>query len=84
MLAAGGIRGRAGVAAALYPGAVGALVGTRFQVTAETLADPAAVKAIIEGSGDDTERNTASTSPATPGGHRESPPQKLAPGWPGR
>jgi NAD(P)H-dependent flavin oxidoreductase YrpB (nitropropane dioxygenase family) len=66
VLAAGGIRGRAGVAAALYPGAVGALAGTRFQATAETLADPAAVKAIIEGSGDDTERNTASTSPAAP------------------
>jgi nitronate monooxygenase len=45
------------VAAALCLGAAGALIGTRFQATAETLADPGAVKAIIEGRGDDTERS---------------------------
>jgi nitronate monooxygenase len=57
VLAAGGIADGRGVAAALCLGAAGALVGTRFQATAETLADPAAVKAIIEGCGDDTERS---------------------------
>jgi nitronate monooxygenase len=58
VLAAGGIADGRGVAAALCLGAAGALIGTRFQATAETLADPGAVKAIIEGSGDDTERST--------------------------
>jgi nitronate monooxygenase len=58
VLAAGGIADGRGVAAALCLGAAGALVGTRFQVTAETLADPGTIKAIIEGSGRDTERST--------------------------
>jgi len=58
VLAAGGIADGRGVAAALCLGAAGALIGTRFQATAETLADPGAVKAIIEGGGDDTERST--------------------------
>ncbi|MET7398003.1 nitronate monooxygenase, partial [Dactylosporangium sp. NPDC005572] len=46
-----------GVAAALVLGAAGALIGTRFQATAEALADPATVAAIVAASGDDTERN---------------------------
>jgi nitronate monooxygenase len=57
VLAAGGIADGRGVAAALCLGAAGALIGTRFQATAETLADPATLKAIIEGCGDDTERS---------------------------
>jgi nitronate monooxygenase len=58
VLAAGGIADGRGVAAALCLGAAGALIGTRFLATAEALADPGAVKAIIEGNGDDTERST--------------------------
>jgi nitronate monooxygenase len=58
VLAAGGIADGRGVAAALCLGAAGALIGTRFQATAESLADPGDVKAIIEGAGDDTERST--------------------------
>jgi nitronate monooxygenase len=57
VLAAGGIADGRGVAAALCLGAAGALIGTRFQATAETLADPGDVKAIIEGCGDETERS---------------------------
>ncbi|MEV0235846.1 nitronate monooxygenase [Nonomuraea sp. NPDC050786] len=38
-------------------GAAGALVGTRFQATAEALVDPSITKAIIEGRGEDTERS---------------------------
>ena len=44
------------VAAAL--GAAGALIGTRFQATAEALADPEAKKAIVDGGGEDTERSS--------------------------
>jgi nitronate monooxygenase len=58
VLAAGGIADGRGVAAALALGAAGALIGTRFLVTAEALVDPSATKAIIEGSGADTERST--------------------------
>ena len=58
VLAAGGIADGRGLAAALALGAAGALIGTRFQVTPEALADPAIVKAIIEGRGEDTERST--------------------------
>ena len=54
---AGGIADGRGVAAALALGAAGALIGTHFLATAEALIDPPAVKAIIEGSGEDTERN---------------------------
>src|SRR5262249_42424601 len=43
--------------AALVLGAAGALVGTRFQATPEVLAAPEAVKAIIDGHGEDTERS---------------------------
>ena len=59
VLAAGGIADGRGLAAALALGAAGALVGTRFLATAESLADSAAKKAIIDGHGQDTERNRA-------------------------
>jgi len=57
VLAAGGIADGRGVAAALVLGAAGAMVGTRFQATAEALVDPAITKAIVEGHGEDTERS---------------------------
>ena len=57
VLAAGGIADGRGVAAALALGAAGALIGTRFQATAEALADASVKKAIIEGRGEDTERS---------------------------
>jgi nitronate monooxygenase len=57
VLAAGGIADGRGVAAALVLGAAGALLGTRFQATAESLVDPAAARAIVEGRGEDTERS---------------------------
>ncbi len=58
VLAAGGIADGRGVAAALALGAAGALIGTRFQATAEALVDPSVSKAIVEGRGEDTERST--------------------------
>ena len=58
VLAAGGIADGRGVAAALVLGAAGALIGTRFQATPEALVHPAITKAILEGAGEDTERNT--------------------------
>ena len=58
VLAAGGIADGRGIAAALALGAAGALIGTRFQATAESLADPAIVEAILDGRGQDTERST--------------------------
>ncbi|GAA1369637.1 nitronate monooxygenase [Streptomyces beijiangensis] len=58
VLAAGGIADGRGVAAALALGAAGALIGTRFQATAEALVDPATSKALVEGRGQDTERNS--------------------------
>ncbi|MGW1947015.1 NAD(P)H-dependent flavin oxidoreductase [Streptomyces sp. NPDC001940] len=58
VLAAGGIADGRGVAAALALGAAGALIGTRFQATAEALVDPSITKAIIEGRGRDTERSS--------------------------
>lgn len=57
VLAAGGIADGRGVAAALALGAAGALIGTRFQATAEALVDPSIAKAIVEGRGQDTERS---------------------------
>jgi len=57
VLAAGGIADGRGVAAALALGAAGALIGTRFQATAEALAEPSAKKAIVAGQGEDTERS---------------------------
>jgi nitronate monooxygenase len=57
VLAAGGIADGRGVAAALALGAAGALIGTRFQATAEALVDPATAAAIVEAGGQDTERS---------------------------
>ncbi len=57
VLAAGGIADGRGLAAALALGAAGALMGTRFEATHEALVEPAAKSAIIEGSGEDTERS---------------------------
>lgn len=57
VLAAGGIADGRGLAAALALGAAGALIGTRFLATPEALIAPASVKAILENSGEDTERN---------------------------
>lgn len=55
VLAAGGIAdGR--VAAVLALGAAGALIGTRFQASHEALVPAEITKAIIDGSGADTER----------------------------
>lgn len=58
VLAAGGIADGRGVAAALVLGAAGALIGTRFQATAESLADPSITGAIVQGRGQDTERSS--------------------------
>jgi len=58
VLAAGGIADGRGLAAALALGAAGALIGTRFQATHESLADPAVTAAIVAGRGEDTERST--------------------------
>ena len=58
VLAAGGIADGRGVAAALALGAAGALIGTRFQATAEALVDPSIAKAIVDGRGQDTERSS--------------------------
>ncbi|WP_086726135.1 nitronate monooxygenase [Streptomyces carpinensis] len=57
VLAAGGIADGRGVAAALALGAAGALIGTRFQATAEALVDPSIATALVQGRGQDTERN---------------------------
>jgi nitronate monooxygenase len=57
VLAAGGIADGRGLGAALVLGAAGALLGTRFQASAEALVPPEAAKAIVEGRGEDTERN---------------------------
>jgi nitronate monooxygenase len=56
VLAAGGIADGRGLAAVLALGAAGALIGSRFQATAESLADPAITKAIVEGTAERTER----------------------------
>jgi nitronate monooxygenase len=57
VLAAGGIADGRGLAAGLALGAAGALIGTRFLATLEALIAPEAVKAILEGTGEDTERS---------------------------
>ncbi|MFC7262737.1 NAD(P)H-dependent flavin oxidoreductase [Streptomyces lutosisoli] len=57
VLAAGGIADGRGVAAALALGAAGAVIGTRFQATAEAVVHPSIATAIVEGRGQDTERN---------------------------
>lgn len=56
VLAAGGIADGRGLAAALALGAAGALIGSRFQATQESLADPEVIKAILDGTGARTER----------------------------
>ena len=58
VLAEGGIADGRGLAAALALGASGALIGTRFLATTEALIDGADKKAIIDGSGEDTERSS--------------------------
>jgi nitronate monooxygenase len=60
VLAAGGIADGRGIAAALALGAAGALLGTRFLVALEALVPPGVAKAIIEGSGEETERSRVS------------------------
>ena len=57
VLVAGGIADGRGVAAVLALGAAGALIGTRFQATRESLADPAIRRAIVAGRAADTERS---------------------------
>jgi nitronate monooxygenase len=57
VLAAGGIADGRGLAAALALGAAGALIGTRFLASLEALVAPAVVKAILDGTGEDTERS---------------------------
>jgi nitronate monooxygenase len=49
VLAAGGIADGRGIAAALVPGAAGALLGTRFQATLEAIVDPMITKAVLDG-----------------------------------
>ncbi len=58
VLAAGGIADGRGLAAALALGAAGALIGTRFQATTESLVSPSTADAIVQGLGGDTERNS--------------------------
>jgi nitronate monooxygenase len=58
VLAAGGIADGRGLAAALVLGASGAVIGSRFQASAEAIVDPAIKKAIVDGRGEDTERNS--------------------------
>jgi nitronate monooxygenase len=55
VLAAGGIADGRGLAAALVLGASGALIGTRFVASSESLASPAVAKALVEGHGEETE-----------------------------
>jgi nitronate monooxygenase len=56
VLAAGGICDGRGLAAALALGACGALTGTRFYATEESLAPPAAKARVVQGAGDQTVR----------------------------
>ena len=58
VLAAGGIADGRGIAAALALGAAGALIGTRFLATPESLADPSVPKAILDSNGEQTERSS--------------------------
>jgi nitronate monooxygenase len=57
VLAAGGIADGRGIAAALTLGAAGAVLGTRFQATAEALVDPSTAAALVAARGDDTSRS---------------------------
>ena len=56
VLAAGGIADGRGLAAALALGACGAVIGTRYCATPEALLRPEAVRRLIEGEGDRTQR----------------------------
>jgi nitronate monooxygenase len=56
VLAAGGVADGRGLAAALVLGATGALLGTRFQASAEALVAPEVAQAIVDGRSEDTER----------------------------
>jgi nitronate monooxygenase len=56
VLAAGGIADGRGIAAALMLGAQGAVVGTRFIATPESLSHPNAKARVVEGGGDETLR----------------------------
>lgn len=56
VLAAGGIGDGRGLAAALALGACGAVIGTRYCATPEALMDPQAVRRLVEGEGDRTQR----------------------------
>lgn len=56
VVAAGGIADGRGLAAALALGGCGALVGTRFYATEESLAPAAAKQRVVEGHGDETLR----------------------------
>ena len=56
VLAAGGIGDGRGLAAALALGACGAVIGTRYCATPEALMDPQAVRRLVEGEGDHTQR----------------------------
>jgi nitronate monooxygenase len=58
VVAAGGIADGRGLAAALMLGAEGALVGTRFYASAESLAHPRAKARMAASQGDDTVRTT--------------------------
>jgi nitronate monooxygenase len=58
VLAAGGIADGRGLAAALMLGADGALVGSRFWASAESLAHPAMVAAALQADGDATRRSS--------------------------
>lgn len=57
VLAAGGIADGRGLAAALVLGAAGALIGTRFEATHESLVQAEAAKAIVAARASETERN---------------------------
>jgi nitronate monooxygenase len=57
VLAAGGIADGRGLAAALVLGAAGALIGTRFQASSEALVSSGVQKAILESTGEETERS---------------------------
>ena len=56
VLAAGGIGDGRGLAAALALGACGAVIGTRYCATPEALMHPQAVRRLVEGEGDHTQR----------------------------
>lgn len=58
VIAAGGIADGRGVTAALALGATGALCGTTFFASDESLASESAKQAALNGSGDDTERSS--------------------------